>query len=209
MEVAAGKRNLAAAACGLLAVLLAVVVPIAAGRLEPGYSHRSQFISELGAQGAANAAAVSLAGFAPIGALVLAFLAFAHGTFPGTQIKTAGTLCLGMVGIAYLIAALFPCDAGCPGSGSLSQSVHNTFGFFEYIGAVVGLILLGSAFRESIHWRPLVAACLALVPVVAAALAAMLTPQLAPVRGLSQRLAEAAIFGWIAIVSVFLLRSRS
>jgi hypothetical protein len=37
----------------------------------------------------------------------------------------------------------------------------------------------------------------------------MLLPGLAPVRGASQRVAEAAIFGWIVHASLSLLRSRA
>ena len=186
-----------------------MIVPVAAGHVEPGYSHSSQFISELGAAGAANARLVSLAGFAPIGALVLAFLAFAYEILPGTRKRrTAGAISLAAVGAAYLMAAVFPCDAGCPGSGSISQSIHNAFGLLEYAGAWVGLVLLGSTFRDSAQWRALAPACMASAVLLGAGFVAMLLPELASVRGLSQRVAEASIFGWIAIVSVFLLRAR-
>ena len=201
-------RNVAAASCGFAAVVLAVIVPVAAGRVEPGYSHCSQFISELGAEGAVNARLVSVVGFAPIGALVLAFLAFVYGAVPGARKKAAGALSVAMVGVAYLIAAVFPCDAGCPSSGSTSQSIHNAFGLLEYAGALVGFVLLGSAFRASVRWHALFPACMVSALVVGAAFVAMLLPELASVRGLSQRVAETSIFAWIAVVSAFVLRVR-
>jgi hypothetical protein len=115
---------------------------------------------------------------------------------------------LATVGVSYLVAAVFPCDAGCPGSGSLSQSVHNAFGFLEYVGALVGLVLLGSAFRASAVWRALSPVCLGCAVVLGVGFVAMLIPPLESVRGLSQRIAEAAIFVWLAVVSLVLLRAR-
>ena len=52
---------------------MTIVVTAASGCAEPGYSHLSQYISELGADGAAHGALVSRAGFAAIGAACLAF----------------------------------------------------------------------------------------------------------------------------------------
>lgn len=190
----------------MLAAALASIVPVAAGRVEPGYSHRAQFISELGAQGAANGALVSLAGFGSIGALVLAFLALAYGSFPAARRTAAATLGLAMVGVGYLISAVFRCDAGCPSTGSVSQALHNAFGLLEYLGAMVGFALLRAPFRESTRWRALTPVCTVAAVVVGVAFVAMLTPALTPVRGVSQRVAEIAIFGWIAIVSAFLWR---
>jgi len=190
----------------LLAAALALIVPVAAGHIEPGYSHRAQFISELGAQGAANGALVSLAGFGSIGALVMAFLALAYGSFPPARRTAAATLGLGMVGAGYLISAVFRCDAGCPSTGSVSQALHNAFGLLEYLGAMVGFALLRAPFRESTRWRALAPVCTGAALVVGVAFVAILTPALTPVRGVSQRVAEIAIFGWIAIVSAFLWR---
>lgn len=201
-------RHVAAASCGLGAAALALLVPILGGDAEPGYSHASQYISELGASGAANAGLVSAAGFAPIGALTLGFLAFASGLFPRSRRAFAGALCLSAVGAAYLAAAAFPCDAGCPGSGSRSQSIHNAFGLLEYAGGVVGLVLLGSVFRTNAQWRTLSPLSFGCALVVGAGLSAMSIPQLEVVRGLSQRVAEAAIFVWVAAVSAFLLWVR-
>lgn len=185
------------------------MVPLAGAGAEPGYSHVAQFISELGAIGAAHSSLVAAAGFAPIGALVLAFLAFAAGLFPRSRESAAGVACLATVGASYLVSALFPCDAGCPSSGSFSQSVHNLFGFFGYAGALAGLLLLGSAFQASPAWRNLAPVCVIAAVFVGAGFVAMLVPDLHSFRGLSQRVAESSIFCWIAYTGVVLLRLRS
>jgi hypothetical protein len=188
----------------LAAAVWALLVPSIAPCATPSYSHASQFISELGASGAANATLVSLVGFLPIGALVIAFLFLAGGLLPGSRVATTGVACLGLVGVAYLVSAVFPCDPGCPTTGSLSQSVHNAFGLLEYLGAASGLILLAAALRGEASWQRLSVASAISASLACVGFAGMLIPALEPVRGISQRVAELAIFGWIGFAGVFL-----
>lgn len=198
-------RRRAAALCGFAAVAFAFGTAIIGAAARPGYSHRSQFISELGESGAADGLLVSAAGFAPTGLLVLLFLAFLAPQLPRSWRTTIGLLAFGAVGVAYVVSAMARCDAGCPATGSLSQSVHNLFGALEYVGAFIGLVLLGGVFHQSATWRsfaPLSFACAALVGV---GFVGILVPPLAPVRGASQRVAEAGIFLWVVLVSVALL----
>lgn len=150
-----------------------------------------------------------MVGFAPIGALVLAFLALASRALPASRRARAGVVCLSAVGAAYVVSAIFPCDAGCPSEGSLAQTIHNAFGLLEYLGGIAGLLLLASAFGASVEWRPFAPLSAAAAALVALGLLAMLRPDLAAFRGLAQRVAEAAIFVWIAAVSVRLLRVSS
>lgn len=199
-------RTRAAATFGLGAAVWALLVPSIAAWSDPSYSHVSQYISELGASGAACGVLVSVAGFAPIGVLVLGFLWLASGIIPRSPLRTAGVACLGAVGVAYLVSAVFPCDPGCPNAGSTSQSIHNLFGGLEYLGATSGLLLLAVALRREPRWRRLAAASAICAGPVAVGFAGMLAPTLEPVRGVSQRVAEVAIFGWVAYASVLMLR---
>jgi hypothetical protein len=201
-------RSRAAGALGLAASLWALLVPAVGACASAPYSHVSQFISELGASGAAHGALVSWLGFAPIGAFVLGFLALAAGVLPGSRLATAGFGCLAAVGAAYLASAAFPCDPGCPSTGSLSQSVHNLFGLLEYLGAVSGVLLLFAAFRRARGLRVLARGSAAAALLVALGFAGILIPGLEPVRGISQRIAEGAIFLWIALASGCLLRAE-
>lgn len=208
MEVATEStpRRRAAALFGLTAAGLALAVPLLGARARPGYSHVSQFISELGESGAPGARWVSAAGFAPVGFLVLTFLVLAAPALPASRWKLPGLAGLAAVGVAYLAAWLAPCDPGCPVTGSLSQRVHNAFGALEYVGAVAGISLLGAAFRGAQHGAALARLSPAAAALVALGFLVMLAPSLAPVRGLAQRIAEASIFLWIAVASGFLLR---
>ena len=105
-------------------------------------------------------------------------------------------------------AASISSPAGCPSSGAIStrQAIHNAFGVYEYLGAFVGLLLLGAAFRRSKRWQKSARACFFCAGLVGAGFAAMLMPSLAPVRGAAQRVAELGVFLWIGIVGVALLR---
>lgn len=199
--------RIAGAVSGLAAAALALLVPLLGARGEPGYSHVAQYISELGAADAAHPGLVAAAGFAPLGVLVLAFLACASTVLPRSRRTRAGLLLLAAVGVAYLVSAIFPCDAGCPASGSWSQAIHNLFGLLEYAGAIAGLLLLGAALGRSPHQRRLALAGFVAAALVAAGFLAMLLPGLGAARGLAQRVAEAAIFAWIAYASLCLLRA--
>jgi hypothetical protein len=205
-EVTSLGRARAAAACGLAAAAWAFLVPSVAGCAIPSYSHVSQFISELGASGAPHGSLVSVAGFVVTGLLVLGFLGLARGVLPGRRLAATGAACLSLVGVAYLVSAAFPCDPGCPSAGSSAQAIHNLFGLLEYLGAVSGLLLLAAAFRADAGWRRPAAASAIAATLVVLGFAGMLLPALEAVRGISQRVAEASIFGWVAYLSVLLLR---
>jgi hypothetical protein len=198
-----------AALLGAAACALALAVPLIGGAARPSYSHVSQLVSELGESGASGAGWVAGAGFAPIGLLVLGFLAAAARVLPASRRTRLGLLCLGAVGAGYLAAAAAPCDPGCPSTGSLSQSVHNVFGLLEYLGAAAGLLLLRAAFAASPPWAALARPSALAAAGVALGFAGMLAPPFVELRGLAQRLAEASIFLWIARLSYFLVRRRA
>jgi hypothetical protein len=192
-------RRALARAFGASAVALALAVPLLGARCEPAYSHCAQFISELGARGARCGELVSLTGFAPTGALVLAFSFAAAPLLPRSRAASAGLAGLACVGAGYLLSAVFPCDPGCPSTGSPSQAIHNLAGLVEYAGASFGLCALAIALRRAPEWRALSRAAAICAVAVAAGFGAMLEPSFAAERGLAQRIAEAGAFGWIAL----------
>jgi hypothetical protein len=208
MEAPHSDRSRIAALCGFAAIALALVTTLAGGAARPGYSHVSQYISELGETGAVNGALVSALGFAPTGIAMLLFLALAAPSLPRARGTALGLACFAGAGVAYVVSALARCDAGCPSSGAIStrQAIHNAFGVYEYLGAFAGLLLLGAAFRRSKRWQKSARACFFCAGLVGAGFAAMLMPSLAPVRGAAQRVAELGVFLWIGIVGVALLR---
>lgn len=190
-----------AAACGLAAALLAVLLPVVAASGQPGYSHASQFISELGAAGAPHASLVGWAGFLPIGVLAMLFALLAARCVPAGRAR-AGLHGFACVGAAYVASAFFPCDAGCPADGSTAQRIHNLFGAGEYLGG--GLALAALATADGALPRALRALAGVASALVVLAFAGMLWPGLAPVRGWLQRVAEIGLFGWMMAASAHL-----
>lgn len=193
-------RNTALA--GLAAAGLALLVPLVFGVLTPGYDQIADYISELGAVDAPYAEFVNFLGFVPIGLLVATFLVGLRSMLPPGKQALLGLILLSGISVAYVGAALFPCDAGCPSLGSAQQQVHNSLGVIEYIGAAAGLALLARGFQSDTAWRRLQTPTWLASLAVVAGFILMSNPDLAAMRGLAQRLAEVAIFGWIVLVSV-------
>lgn len=173
---------------GILLTLLAVFYLFAAllvlGARKPGYRHLRHTISELGETGAPQARLVAMGVFLPIG-IVMLMVAWLVRTFETETLALA--LCLA---IGYLAAALFPCDAGSPMSGSWRQAAHNLGGAVEYIGGAFAL--MGIAAHAGDPFRTLG------IVVLGAAIPISLPP-LAGVRGLVQRIAELCLFGGLAL----------
>lgn len=173
---------------GILLTLLAVLYLSAAlfglGARKPAYSHLRHTISELGETGTPQARLVALGVFLPVGIVMLtvAWLARARETE-----TCALALCLAA---GYIVAALFPCDAGSPVSGTWRQAVHNLGGAVEYIGGAFALMGIAAHAGEPFSTLGIV--------VLGAAIAISLAP-LAGIRGLVQRVAELCLFGGLAL----------
>ncbi len=189
---------------GLVAGALCFLVPLVFGMLRPEYSHVRDYISELGETGAPYAGWVNLAGFLPIGLIVLLFVFTASKLMP---VDRKSAWLVSSVGWAYLVASVFPCDPGCPEQGSLSQMIHNLTAMVCYPASTTGLILIAISFRGNDSWNKLSVYTMVSGLLVALGFGLMLVPDLASWRGLAQRLAEAATFAWIAVVGVVLWRT--
>ncbi|MEQ1686221.1 MAG: DUF998 domain-containing protein [Burkholderiaceae bacterium] len=173
----------------------------------PGYSHESQFISELGTRGAPHERWVRFAGFLPAGIFVILFAAAAFDGLPRSRLTSAGLLGLVVYALGYVAAAFFPCDAGCrPAQPSVSQAIHNAVGLAGYALAPLFMYALGWQARR---WPG--ATYLAALGFVAAALVLVglltLSPK-SPFAGISQRVIEVAVLSWVLLCGVY-LRSRA
>lgn len=98
----------------LLTTLLLLIGMTFFGWRKPAYSHWQHTISELGEVGSLLSPRVSYGLFLPIG-LLLGPLAWLAESTP-----IAGLA--GCVATGYIVAALFPCDAGSPLWGSKSPT---------------------------------------------------------------------------------------
>ena len=177
------------------ATIVLVATVVVGGARADGYSHVAHFISELGARGASDGAAVSAA-FGAVGVLVaLAGVAVVRTDRSRGAVALAAAALA--IAIGYGTAGVARCEPGCPESGGdVAQLVHNTAGGIEYVGAAAAiLVACGAARRES---APRFAARSAgAVAVVAAAV--VLGAAIPDQRGLWQRVAEVALFAWLLV----------
>lgn len=185
------SRRLFARVLAVSTVLYATLFYTIGAAIKPGYSSVSQFISELNATGTAHAEALGLFGFLPVGLLFAAFLWRATPVAAVEGTSRIGWLLLWSQPVAFISVFLAPCDAGCPDSGSLSQSVHNALGLLTYFAGATGLFLVasapvlrGSGGRTFLRFTGIAFVVLFVV---------MLMPEVAGVRGLLQRVADALL----------------
>lgn len=150
-----------------------IILPEVLGYLTNDYSSSANYLSELGAIDAPFSQVIRYFGFLPVG-----------------------------IAIGYFGAFFFPCDSGCPATGTFRQSLHNMAGLIEYIGGVGGLFLLYFGLRPNmsglLSLSTLIAAC-----VVTFAVVLMFNPELDHLRGTTQRLADYTIFVWLCFGVLF------
>ena len=116
--------------------------------------------------------------------------------------------CLLGISIGYLGAVVFPCDAGCPATGSARQLFHNLAGLVEYMGGVLGLFLIYFGLRSTTTGHlpklTLAAAC-----ITTAGILLMFNPELEHLRGATQRLSDYTMFTWLIIGAVMSANSEA
>ncbi|QDF05447.1 DUF998 domain-containing protein [Myxococcus xanthus] len=181
--------------------LLAAVPPWWFARRRPGYSHLRNTISELGETGAPDATRVAWIAFAPLGLAVWVFVAVLGGQLQ--EDAQTGLVLLSFLGVSYVGAAVFPCDAGAPFWGTWRNQIHNLVAAIGYFGAGAGLIELGRALEDTAMMSGL--ATVTSMPGKGVLAGIFVLSFESPVRGLTQRVIEAAVFSWMLLVGVWLV----
>jgi hypothetical membrane protein len=196
-----GNRALLLA--GLAAPVVLIVAGVVAGDFEPGYSHVSQFVSELGAAGAAHQKVFNYAGLLATGLLTVLFaLGMYLRVKPGGWFVTSSLL-VGVAGFGRLVAGVFPCDAGCVIENmSNTATVHAFAGFVALTSGAVAPLSLAMGLRKRGKSQLLTlsvglgSASLILIAVLFGLGKGI------PYVGVIQRLALAAFYGWIVAVAL-------
>lgn len=196
MPSMAPARVLAALAAGLTGAVV-----VLGGAMQPGYSHVADYISELGAVGAPHGQAISVAGFLPIGLLVMACLVSMAPHVHVRGVARIGYWLLLANGVSYVGAAFVPCDMGCPASGSDQQALHNLLGLIGYGGSGVGLLLYARGRTDGSSSRATLSTLRVLGVVVLACLFGLGIPDAEPVRGLIQRIAECCLSAALLLIA--------
>ena len=193
---------------GILGTLAVFLVTVVGGATFPNFSHSSQFISELGADGAPHASIINLAGFLPAGLLLSAFAFFAWRLLPRSRATTLGLLGLVLFALGYIAAAFFPCEPGCRSAQpSLSQTMHNLLGLAGYFTAPLSLCALGWGARR---WPK--AGHLSVLGFIGGGLVLLsllfFSPEFRYV-GIVQRVLEGSVLSWVVVCALYIKRSSS
>jgi hypothetical membrane protein len=191
---------------GAALLLCGIVAPIVIGTLTPGYDPRADFLSELGQTGAPYANAMNLGAFLPAGVFWALGAGLIWRSLPKGALGAAGAALLLANALSYVGAALFPCDAGCPASGSFNQMMHNFSGAFGYFLTPPALALIGAHLMANGR-TALGGAALAVAALSGVAFAQMLTDLQGAQAGLWQRLADFTPFVWMS-AALLSLRKR-
>ena len=140
---------------GALGPALFTAVVSACGALRPGYSHITQFISELGATGTTHAALMNFAGFLPSGLFIAGFGIASVWLIPrsGRSILAGGLVTLFGLGIA--LVGIFHCDSGCSQQGAFAPTIHDRVSIVAFVACIVGIGLWATHFRRTAAFRPL------------------------------------------------------
>lgn len=181
-------------------LLFSIIILICAG-LRPGYSHISQFISELGASNTPNANLMNYAGFIPNGILLSSFGISLFVLLPRSTIKNIGSSLIILFGFGVFLAGIFSCDPGCPLEGSDEAKLHDNISAIAFISAIIGSGLLGISFRKLPAWRSLFVYSLATSVLSLVFLISMINSfDLRIYTGVWQRMMLLTLFIWCSIV---------
>lgn len=123
------------------------VAAVVGGMLVPDYDPISQLISESYAVDTEYGIYLRFLAYFPSGLLIAWFCFSARKYFPRTRGLNAGFLGVGIFyGLATVMVALFPCDAGCNKElidPSISQLIHSLVGLLTYLFVPICLMIIG------------------------------------------------------------------
>lgn len=179
---------------------------IAGGAAYPGYDPLRQYVSELGATGAATGEAVSWFGFFPSGVLIVGFCLLAAAVLRRNMMAVLGLLLLAWYAFGLVGAALYPCAFECSRvEPSPSQMMHDLIGGTGYLAGVFGLLLAAVSTRRSrAQWlMPLGLICFVVALVAFGALVAEVD-----MLGLVQRILELALTVFLLSFGLALAKER-
>lgn len=189
---------------GVIGALMAFAFPVVFGAMDPAYDASRDYISELGATGAPNAAAVNWFGFLPTGIVLSLFAVAGWAVLPRSAASFVGFAGILFFAAGYVGAAFFPCDAGCrPSEPSFNHMMHCLFGLPGYFTAPAFMASLAIAARvwPGGAWLSFLAGFGALATAVG--LVSFLPDS--PRSGLWQRVLEAGVLTWILACGCYLV----
>jgi hypothetical membrane protein len=187
---------------GIAALIVHAIAVVISGSIYPGYSHASQFISELGATGAPAPSILNFGGLVPAGALTIAFALALNWCYRQGKALALSSAFVAMAGLSRMVAGIFPCDPGCSLENmSISGKIHSAAGFTAFISGMLAPLIFASVIRRKRHslfWSSLLLACGMIVFFAIGAQQGPGTPYI----GVWQRMNLICFYAWIVIVAV-------
>ena len=132
--------------CGVLGPLLWLSLIAVAGAMRPGFSHITQYISELGERGSSTETLMRYAGFEFTGFLYFCFASALMTHYTNSRFTRLVACLLALDGLGRIGAGVFPCDPGCAGL-TFSQDLHHLFATVGFCSGILATIACGIIFR--------------------------------------------------------------
>lgn len=200
--------------CGVLAPIVYAVTVVLGGILRPGYSHISQFVSELIAAGAPNKSLLDPL-FALYNLLTIAFGAGlvmtvrAASETRGKVSGTLGALVLVAEGIFGFVTVFFPQDpVGAPITST--GTMHIVLAGLSSLTTMLSMLLMGLWFRKQpgLQSYGLYSFISVVVVFVFGGLAAVTGANRNLILGIMERLTIGGFLQWLFVIALKLYSSR-
>lgn len=190
--------------CGLVAPVVLTVSVAVATAATPDYSHLSETVSQLGAQGRQHALVMQV-GFVVYGLLISA-LAIGLRSLSRSSSAKLSSLLLALYGGSVLLTGLFQDGPNGPNAQrNLEDALHGAFGQMAFFAFVLSVLSFARAARSDSALQDMVVPSLVVVVADLVLGLLFLLEAYRPLEGLVQRLSFGISLAWIVAVS---LRSR-
>jgi|SRR6187431_1150244 len=191
---------------GVVAPLWMLLGVIVVARLYPGYNHRQQVMSELGARNRATTKIHPWINNLPIGFWFVLFGTALLKMEPNNNLLFISGILMIVQGISHWVTGLFPCDEDLGISNpSKGQGIHNLAGLVMYFSLLAVCLLWAIKMHSLPTWFSLYSAFSALASIVALVL--MLRALKTNINlGLYQRINYGVLAAWVVVLSVMLLK---
>ena len=193
------------ALAGAIGPVIFTLAVITSAALRPNYEHLHDFISALGASGSPTEYLMNFGGFLPTGFLMLLFGYSLYIALSGSKSFLAfiGCLLIALFGLGMIIVGIYSCDGDCFESVTKEGIIHGQVSAIIFNAVVIGILLLGIAFRKQIAFRKFM-----WFSILSAVLAGIFMVNMVSsfetrtFTGLWQRLFLLTIFTWTAVIGI-------
>lgn len=193
-------------ACGVIAPVWWALMIVYCASQFPGYSHLTDFISELAAKRSPTELLMRDAGFLATGGLYLVFAATLAWHFRSDRLAWLAAFLLALSGLARIGAGLNQCEPGCVSDAiSAAQDWHYRYAATGYWLTMCAAIVWGFVANRDPRLRHLLA--LGIGTATWCAVSLVMMELHADWQGLFQRLASGILSVWVLLLALSVWRT--